>query len=81
MHSVDEQLQQQLLTRYGQPPYTIMRRLTDGGDVVGDGVTADNRLVYVIKRGEAISVEYAENQPVIVVQRPTMSRAATPRTS
>ena len=69
MEAVNESDTTALLQRYGAPPYTVMATLQDGAEVVGDGVDQANRLLYVIKRGETLSVEYAENQPVVITRR------------
>ncbi len=45
--------------------------LVGGGDVVGQEVDADNRLVYVIREGQTLRLAYAEDEnivPEIIIQ-------------
>jgi hypothetical protein len=68
---------QALIKHYQAGTFPVLRRLMDGGDVIGDAVDPDNRLLYVIRRGTVITVEYAQNQPVIFSRRKTASLPAT----
>ena len=55
---------QALIKKYSSGDHPAIRLLFDGGEIIGDAVDENNRLYYVIQRGEIITVESAENQNV-----------------
>ena len=60
-----------LIKKYQAGDHPVLRRLLDGsGVVIGDAADEHNRLLYVIKRGNSITVEYAEGVRVAFDRRP-----------
>lgn len=46
---------------------TILYPVIGGGDVIGQEVSEDNRLIYIIRKDNRLFAEYAENIQVVKV--------------
>lgn len=69
---------EQVLKKYTTGTWPVIRQLQDGGEVIGDAVDENNALLYVIRRGDEITLEHAENQKVVYVQRRSVAQAVRP---
>ena len=67
--------EQQIIDTYRDAP--ALYGLHDGRDVIGHEADAENRLVYVVRRGEEITLEYATDVQPIMTIVPTPGHSVT----